>query len=152
MSEHVVKSVTFDSANVDESPVNHTPLPSDLGTTSPNMSPSGGSSIPLPLVNLSRKQVPKQTRCRRVASYVLLQLELLATSIGARIEQLSREDALRQICVMKGVSPPKLPLTTSPPKISPRQKNDGTYRSTLRDDAVSRARPKSGSQGEKFCY
>lgn len=76
-----------------------------------------------------------------------MQLEQLATSIGARIQQLGRDDALRQICILKGMSPPKLPLMTSPPLISPRQKNCGTYRSLLRDDAVTTV-GKGGGRGE----
>ena len=65
------------------------------------------------------------------------QLEQLAGSVGARIQQLGREEALQKIFQMKGLSPPKLPLITHPPKLSPRRSgSEGAYRTALLDDAM----------------
>ncbi len=67
------------------------------------------------------------------------QLQSMADSLGVRIQQVGREEALRKIYQMKGLSPPK-PLfsqSASPPKSSPRKGSDGAYRLSLYDDAMS---------------
>ena len=64
-----------------------------------------------------------------------LQLEQIAASIGARIQKLGREEALRKIYQMKGVSPPKQ-LHLSSPSSPPRSKSAGSYRASLYDDAM----------------
>ena len=61
----------------------------------------------------------------------------MADSLGVRIQQVGREEALRKIYQMKGLSPPKPLFSTSPPKSSPRKGSDGAYRVSLYDDAMS---------------
>ena len=77
---------------------------------------------------------------------ICFQLQSMADSLGVRIQQVGREEALRKIYQMKGMSPPnqmkgqsppKPLFSASPPKSSPRKGNDGAYRLSLYDDAMS---------------
>jgi len=50
----------------------------------------------------------------------------MAGSIGVRIQQLGREDALRKIYQMKGFAPPQQMAASVSPKSSPRGSSDSS--------------------------
>jgi hypothetical protein len=74
-----------------------------------------------------------------------LQLEEIAASIGARIQKLGREEALRKIYQMKGVSPPKQ-LHLSSPSSPQRASSAGAYRTSLYNDAMDLVHKAQGDQ------
>ena len=103
------------------------------------------SRIPSPLVNLSRKQVYCLHDCTVCCcSHLLAQLQSIADNIGVRIQKLGREEALRKIYQMKGISPPKQPLLTSPSS-PPRKSRGGVYRASLYDDAMDMVHKGAGA-------